>query len=125
MNAIPEHDDAPLRKSLKSVHKDHLWCRDLGHHWEWMTDFTPRRSAGSRQATSVTRVVICLRCGTMRHDEYSLPSFAVLKSTYRIACDYPVADVDGSVPVAQVRAEILRRFKANTWKDVDRGGSLT
>lgn len=108
------------RKEIPSVEADlkgrdtiHLACRDFMHAWEWQTDFVQRRTQG--RITSVTRTIICIRCDTVREDEYELPSFQRIKSNYTYPDDYLIAGHKGHIPVAAVRAEIMRRFKAGAW----------
>ena len=99
----------PVEVDLKSRDTSHLACRDWSHAWTWETDFVQRRTGG--KITSVTRSLFCVRCGTLRHDEYEVPSFQRIKSSYTYPADYLIAGHKGHIPVAAVRAEIYRRFK--------------
>ena len=100
---------------LTDTSKTHLVCRDLHHAWEWQTDLLPNRDE-DRRITSVTRVLSCLRCGTNRRDEYTVPSFTRMKSTYEYPEGY-VTHQGGHVPVAVVRAEVYRRMTSKKWRD--------
>ena len=101
---------------LKQSEKAHLMCRDFSHSWDWMTDLVPHRESGSSKVTYVTRILICLRCGTMRHDEYMVPSFTRVKSSYTYAANYLLPGHKGHIPVSVVRQEVFRRFRNGSWK---------
>jgi hypothetical protein len=101
---------------LKVADNLFLQCRDFGHSWQWQTDFIPHREAGSRKMSYVSRLIICLRCGTVRMDEYLLPTFDRIKSSYIYPSDYLMPGHKGHVPVSTIRAEIMRRFKTGVWK---------
>jgi hypothetical protein len=88
---------------------DHLQCRDFGHAWKWETDFVPRRS--EKKIVGMTRVVVCLRCETRRYDEYAVPSMTKVRSAYEYSDGYRLVGVKGHIPVAEVRQEILSRFR--------------
>jgi len=100
---------------LKLSDNLYLQCRDFGHAWTWQTDFTPHREADSRKWAYVSRIIVCFRCGTIRIDEYMLPTFDRIKSSYTYATDYLLPGHKGHVRVADVRAEIMRRFKSGAW----------
>jgi hypothetical protein len=88
----------------------HIQCRDLKHAWTFATDIIPQREEGSRKITSITRVLQCIRCGTERHDEYSVPSFERLHSHYTYVEGYLLPGTHGHIPVSEVRAEMYRRW---------------
>jgi len=94
---------------LVEASDDYLQCRDLMHAWKWVTDFAPHRE--ERKITAMTRTLVCMRCGTERHDEYELPSFIKTKSTYSYPEDYRMVGFKGHVPVAEVRRELYGRLK--------------
>jgi hypothetical protein len=105
-------DKAPA--DLKHHDSVFLECRDFMHAWTWQTDFNVVKTQG--RITSVTRVVACLRCGTLRADEYEVPSFQRVRSSYTYPDGYLMPGHKGHVPVATIRAEIMRRFRSGAWK---------
>jgi hypothetical protein len=116
MKKIVKKKAAPKPADLKQSDNLFLQCRDFGHSWQWQTDFVPHKDAESRRLTYVSRVIVCFRCGTIRVDEYTLPSFDRIKSSYTYATDYLLPGHKGHIPVSMVRAEIMRRFRAGAWK---------
>ena len=99
---------------LTGTDKTYIVCRDLMHAWEWTTDLIPHRE--EKKVTTVTRVLTCLRCETLREDTYRVPTFERLKSRYVYPDGYVVHSGGGHVPVATVRAEVYRRMTKGAWK---------
>jgi hypothetical protein len=103
------------RKTLLSDSvNDHLQCRDFGHAWKWTTDFKKIKGVDDRPVV-MTRMVECLRCGTIRYDEYAVPSMNRIKSSYTYPDGYKVVGYTGHISVAEVRQEILARFRKKEW----------
>lgn len=100
----------PKRVPLNQAEDQSLQCRDFGHGWTHSTDFGARKDKEGR-LSYVARILVCIRCGTMRNDEYELPSFQRIKSTYIYPENYLIPGHKGHIPVATVRAEIFRRMK--------------
>jgi hypothetical protein len=99
-----------VEADLTELREPVLACRDFKHAWSWVTDFSLRKDAETKKVTRVTRELVCVRCGTIRHDEYELPSFDRIKSTYEYTQGYLIPG-SRHIPVSEVRQEILRRFK--------------
>lgn len=97
---------------LSDSENDHLQCRDFGHAWKWVTDF---KSVRGTNGSLMTRQVTCMRCGTTRHDEYKVPSMEKIRSTYDYAEGYRIVGYRGHISVAEVRQEILARFRKKEW----------
>jgi hypothetical protein len=93
----------------------HLQCRDFKHAWTWVTDFVPHKDVETKRVATVTRTLKCMRCATVRHDEYAIPSFDRVKSSYEYPDGYLVHESHGHVPVAMVRSEIMRRANRKEW----------
>lgn len=105
---------AKRRTLLSDSANEHLQCRDFGHAWKWVTDFKKVRGVNDKPAL-LTRQVTCMRCGTIRNDEYKYPSMEKVKSTYIYAEGYRVVGYKGHITVAEVRQEILARFRKKEW----------
>jgi hypothetical protein len=89
----------------------HLACRDFKHAWTWRTDFVVRKDAESGKATTVTRLLVCVRCDAERRDVYSLPSLDHISSTYTYPPGYLIPGAHGHIYVATVRAELFKRMR--------------
>jgi hypothetical protein len=99
-------------KTTELHDNDHLQCRDLHHAWKWENDFIPQKGEG-RKFVSVTRILLCIRCGTRRYDEYTLPDMQTLKTSYEYVDGYQMHNTKkGRIRVAEIRHEIYRRLKA-------------
>jgi hypothetical protein len=92
---------------LTGISQQHLVCRDLAHAWKWESDIVPKRI--DRKVVSIERMLSCLRCGTIRHDTYSVPDFQRVKSQYTYPEHYLVPN-SGHVRVSFVREEIFKRW---------------
>jgi hypothetical protein len=102
------------RKNLLSDStNDYLQCRDFGHAWRWITDFVPFKSEG--KVVAMTRTLECLRCGSTRYDEYSVPSMTKIRTLYAYSEGYRLVGHKGHVPISEVRMEIINRIKKKEW----------
>lgn len=82
-----------------------LACRDLKHAWTWATDFVDVKDGG--KIVSVIRALSCSRCGTIRYDEFGLPSMNKVRTSYTYQQDYHI--FGGHIPVNEVRQELYAR----------------
>jgi hypothetical protein len=102
-----------MKKMSELRENSHLQCRDLHHAWKWENDgFVPVKGEGSRKVVSLQRILLCIRCGTRRYDEYTLPDMQMLKSSYEYVEGYQMHNTGkGRVRVAEIRHEIYRRLR--------------
>lgn len=108
--------NADLITALGEQSDTFLACRDMRHAWQWQTDYTPSTvGAGRKARATVVRSLICTRCKTVRYDEYALPDFDRVKSTYTYPDNYVTKGHTGHIPVASVRGEIVSRLQGGTW----------
>lgn len=104
---------SPKKKvTLGELKDEYLDCRDLRHAWGKSSDWSVLRGIGGR-VIQFTRVVICSRCDTERHETYALPSMEVLTRRYR----YPEGFLmqgsgqgTGRTPISTVRREMFHRL---------------
>jgi|GEM_PF-3056464 len=116
--------DAPapdIDVEIRHRKRSHLMCRDFSHAWEWSTDMVGRRDPETKSINVATRVLVCLRCGTERYDEFAVPSFVLISRSYSYADDYLIPGI-GAIKGDVVRAEIYRRMKNKSW-DKERDAS--
>lgn len=101
-----------LRRALRDVPSEYLFCRDLRHAWEVEADYHVSTVATKYE---VIRVLRCSRCGCLRQDAFQ-PSRG--EGLVRVACRYSYpADYlltgknvpRGNKPVSVIRAEQYRR----------------
>jgi hypothetical protein len=93
-------------ESLHDASDASLWCRDLGHAWLFVTDYTV---VADRHGVPVLidRRLRCGRCGCERSDSYHLPAFDKVGSRTVYPEGYLVAG--GRVGKPEARAEAYRR----------------
>jgi hypothetical protein len=59
---MPREAAKELESRLVDMEPDYLLCRDLRHPWQ---PYDAKRDSKSK---TITRVLVCPRCGTLRHD---------------------------------------------------------
>jgi hypothetical protein len=104
---------ASKRTSLGDVSVNYLQCRDFGHAWKWVNDFAPYRV--DRKIVAMTRAITCMRCGSTREDEYSVPSMEKIKSRYTYSEGYRLVGEKRHVRISEVRQEIIIRINRKDW----------
>ena len=105
---------ARQRTFLSDSSNIYLQCRDLMHAWKWVSDFAPVKGEG-RKIVAMSRTLICMRCGTVRTDEYSVPSMVKIRASYTYPEDSRIKGQKGQIPVSDVRQEIITRIKRKEW----------
>jgi len=63
-----EHD---IEKQLKKAKPEYLMCRDLRHPWQ------PYDAHRDGKRRTITRTLVCPRCGTLRHDVLDFSGYVV------------------------------------------------
>jgi hypothetical protein len=105
-----------IQSILRNSTREHLVCRDLQHAWEWRTDMTPiSRTVDGKRIRTVSRVLSCMRCQTQRMDEYELPTFQRLRSSYTYPDGYLAKRHGTHVQVSDIRQEVFRRMTNGAW----------
>jgi hypothetical protein len=92
----------------------YLKCRDLMHAWKWENDFLLVKDE-DRKTVGMKRTLSCMRCGTVRIDEFSLPDMEKIKSGYIYPENYRITGFKGHIPVSEIRKEIVTRIKRREW----------
>ena len=80
---MPREAGKNLEPRLTDMEPDHLLCRDLRHPWQ------PHDARRDNKSKTITRVLVCPRCGTLRHDTMDYFGF-VLSQRYTYPKGYQV-----------------------------------
>jgi hypothetical protein len=107
-------DDERRPEKIGELESRFLSCRDLGHAWDWVTDFEPIKAGNT--VIEMTRIVQCQRCKGKRHDTFAMPTMKKVGSQYFHTPGYRMHVGYGRVLTHTARVEILKRMKNNSWK---------
>lgn len=80
---MPREAANDLEPRIAEMEPDYLLCRDLRHPW------TPYNAKRDGKSKTITRVLVCPRCGTLRHDVMDYFGF-VLHQRYTYPKGYQV-----------------------------------
>ena len=83
MTAATAEKPVPAKKAVtvRDLKDEFLDCRDLRHAWGKASDWGITRNTSGR-IIEFTRVVVCRKCKTERHEKFSVPSMEVVNRRY-------------------------------------------
>lgn len=106
-----------LAGALTTLPDQYVACRDLRHAWlKVINDFhvvsSQSAKGGAKAAAIIYRDVQCIRCETIRHEQYSMTKYGLEKThqTYEYVEGYQIPGVPRGVkPSTIIQQEQYRR----------------
>lgn len=114
MRKYESDDDARARlaDALTRLPENWVMCRDVRHAWSVEADFHVSLQRG-QAIQEIKRVLVCMRCGTKRHEVYVPTKYYGLdkiRSHYEYPVDYQIKGVPrGNKPQSLIQQESYRR----------------
>jgi hypothetical protein len=96
---------AILQNRLQNLPDNWVQCRDMKHAWTVDDNFHVTRFGLRNKIAEIKRILVCLRCGTKRHETYVPTGWGGLekvRSYYQYPEEYQIRGVPRGVKPQQI-----------------------